>query len=314
MKIASFNIDVDPLICYYSIHGIDHDSIKEDPIYFSGIKKFLDLLDNNRIKGTFFITAYGFDNGSIPILKEIVNRGHEIGNHSFSHDYRLTLLSMEEIKDEIVKNHGFIEEKTGFLCTGFRGPGYNSSSDIISSLKEAGYLYDSSFFPSLLYYTAKWLIIKIKRLKGHISRSIIYSFKDSIGGYMPEFIDENIKDVKISGNFVEIPITALLSPLGVPLIGTSIVTFPSFILDLMLKLSLFRNFINIEAHGIDLCDRSESISFNPLISVQPDLKYTFDKKLARFEKVINFYKSNGYEFKTLSEIAKLKIGGADFEK
>ncbi|HNW81535.1 MAG TPA: polysaccharide deacetylase family protein [bacterium] len=312
MKTASFNIDVDPLICYYSIHGLDHMPIPDDPIYLSGIRKFLDLLDTTGIKGTFFITAYGFNDKNIPVLKEIVSRGHEIGNHSFSHDYRLTLMTAGEIESEVIKNHQFIKEKTGYDCKGFRSPGYNSSPDIIAALKKAGYSYDSSLFPSMLYYCAKWILIKLKSLKGHISRSVIYSFSDAFGNYKPEFIDHDVKDAVSSGDFTEIPITALIPPLGIPLIGTSIIAFPSCILDLMLKISRSRSFINIEAHGIDLCDRSESSAFEPLIGIQPDLKYSFERKLERFEKVVNYYKENGYVFKTLSQIAEIKKDGYDF--
>ena len=312
MKTASFNIDVDPLICYYSIHGLDHTEIKDDPVYSSGIRKFLDLLDSEGIKGTFFITAYGFNDKNVPVLKEIISRGHEIGNHSYSHDYRLTLMTADEIESEIVKNHEFIREKAGYVCKGFRSPGYNSSSDIIESLRRSGYSYDSSFFPSMLYYCAKWMLIKLKSLKGHRSRSIIHSFRDAFGGYKPEFIGNDVKDVTISGDLTEIPITTLLPPLGIPLIGTSIIAFPLWMLDMMLKNSVSRSFINIEAHGIDLCDRSESNAFEPLAGIQPDLKYSFERKLERFEKVINYYKNIGYEFKTLSEIAELKKDGYEF--
>ncbi|MBO4440873.1 polysaccharide deacetylase family protein, partial [bacterium] len=90
MKIACINVDVDPLICYYAIHGIETSEISEDPIYINGIRRFIELFDKNSIKGTFFITAHGFNEKNSGILKEIVRSGHEISDHSFSHDYQLT--------------------------------------------------------------------------------------------------------------------------------------------------------------------------------------------------------------------------------
>lgn len=307
MKIASINIDVDPLVSYYAIHGLKSETISEDPIYAYGIKRFLDLLDDYSIKGAFFITASGFNQKNQPILNEIVGRGHEIADHSFSHDYRLTLMAKEKIFDEIESNRIFIEKITGFRCKGFRSPGYNSSPDLISVLKSNGYIYDSSLFPSPSYYLAKWLLIKIKKFAGHISKSFIYSFKDAFGYYKPKFIDKNVRDVRDSGDFVELPMTTLLPFLGIPLIGTSIVVFPKFLLDFLLSVSKRRSFINIEAHGIDLCDAEESALFKPLIKIQPDLRRPLDRKIKRFRHVIDFYLKNGFVFKSLSEVAEMKL-------
>lgn len=312
MKTISFNIDIDPLISYYQIHGVKTDSIGSDPVYYQGIKRFLDLMDKFSIKGTFFITASGIGEDEKKILKLIAEKGHEIGNHSFSHDYRMTEMNDEQIFEDINKNHNFIKEKTGYECTGFRSPGYNSSPSVISALKKINYSYDSSLFPSFVYYLAKWIIIKWKKIRGLQSRSIISSFSDAFGNYKPEFIDENVKDVKNSGTLVEMPVTTLFAPLGLPLIGTSIITFPYFLLSILLKASKKRSFINIEAHGIDLCEINDSIYFEPLKNIQPDLKYSFDYKVKRFEHVIKFYMDNGYVFRTLSQIAELKKEGAKF--
>ena len=166
MKIACINVDVDPLICYYAIHGIETSGISEDPIYLKGIRRFLELFDKNSIKGTFFITAHGFSEKNSEILREIVRSGHEIADHSFSHNYQLTRMAKDEIFQEIKKNKDFLEETTGIKCLGFRSPGYNSSQDLISVLKSVGYTYDSSLFPSISYYLAKWLLINLKKLSG----------------------------------------------------------------------------------------------------------------------------------------------------
>ena len=309
MKIACINVDVDPLICYYAIHGITTSGIDEDPVYIRGIRRFLELFDKNSIKGTFFITAHGFNEKNSGILREIVRSGHEIADHSFSHDYQLTRMSGEKIFEEIDKNKKFLEETAGIKCTGFRSPGYNSSEDLISVLKSSGYIYDSSLFPSISYYIAKWLLINLKKLSGHESKSIISSFADAFGRYTPEFIDKTVRDTKKEGTFVELPMTTLFPLANIPLIGTSIIAFPAFLLDLMLKISKKRTFINIEAHGIDLCGADESKHFDPLKGKQPDLAFSLERKLERFQNVIDFYKDSGFEFKTLAEVAEMKLNG-----
>ncbi len=306
MKIISLNIDVDPIINYYSIHGLESKHTDHDPVYEYGVIRFFELFDRYGIKATFFITAGGLNGKGAEIIKNISEKGHEIGNHSYSHDYRFTLMKDDEIFEDIRKNHQVIKDITGFECIGFRSPGYNSSGAIISALKKMNYSYDSSLFPSFSYYLAKWLLINLKRLAGRRSRSVISSFLDAFGFYKPEFIDENIKDVKKTGSLAEIPITTLFPPAGIPLIGTSIICFPKWLLNFMLKMSLKRNFINIEFHGIDLVEAGDSDNLEPLKSVQPDLKFSLSHKLERFENVIKFYVENGYKFCTLSEIADMK--------
>lgn len=307
MKIACINVDVDPLICYYAIHGLETSVIGEDPVYIHGIRRFLELFDRNSLKGTFFITAHGFNEKNTDILKEIVLGGHEIADHSFSHNYQLTRLSEEEIFQEIKQNKDFLEETAGIVCKGFRSPGYNSSKELISVLKSVGYIYDSSLFPSISYYLAKWLLINLKKLSGHNSKSIISSFADAFGRYTPEFIDKTVRDTKKEGSFVELPMTSLFPIANIPLIGTSIIAFPAFLLDMMLQISKGRSFINIEAHGIDLCGADESLHFDPLKGKQPDLAFSLERKIERFQHVIDFYKDNGFEFKTLAEVAEMKL-------
>ena len=309
MKIACINVDVDPLICYYAIHGIKTSGISEDPVYLKGIERFLELFDKNSIKGTFFITAHGFTEKNSEILRKIVRNGHEIADHSFSHDYQLTRMTKNGIFQEIKKNKDFLEKTAGINCTGFRSPGYNSSPDLISVLKSVGYTYDSSLFPSISYYLAKWLLIHLKKLSGHESKSIISSFADAFGRYTPEFIDKNVRDIKNGGNFVELPMTTLFPLANIPLIGTSVIAFPAFLLDMMLKISKNRTFINIEAHGIDLCGADESPHFDPLKGKQPDLAFSLERKIERFQHVIDFYKNTGFEFKTLAEVAEMKLNG-----
>ena len=308
MKLASFNIDIDPVDCYYSIHGIRTVSSSYDPVWSKGVVRFLELLDRHNIKATFFITAADFVESNTEIMRKIVENGHEIGNHTYSHDYKFTLMSIKSIRDEIRMNHQFIKERTGVDCVGFRSPGYNISPSIIKVLKEEGYSYDTSFFPSPVYYLAKWLLINLKKLKGRESGSIIYSFTDCFGKKNPYPAGESIKKEEKKSKLLELPITTVTFA-GFPLIGTSAVVFSEFIFKIMLQLSLKMNFINFETHGIDLCQIKDSEKLSVLKKFQPDLRYPLKRKISRFEKLIEFYKANGYEFKTLKEITEINIFG-----
>jgi len=308
MKLASFNIDVDPVDCYFNIHGIETEQSDNDPIWSKGVVRFLDLLEKHEIKATFFVTCSDLRKSNYKILQSIVEKGHEIGNHTFSHNYKLTLMSKDEVSDEIERNHEKIKDVTGVGCVGFRSPGYNTSPEVIEVLKEKNYSYDSSFFPSPMYYLAKWLIINLKKLRGRRSKSIIYSIMDCFGSKKPYNLGRKVRDEDPDGKLKEFPITTV-TLFGLPLIGTSAIVFPEFIYNKMLKMTLKRDYINFEAHGIDLCQVDDDEKLMKLRDFQPDLKHSLDKKLDRLERLIVHYKSNGYIFKTLQEMSDIdKVG------
>lgn len=51
----------------------------------------LDTLDKFNVKATFFVTGIGInkENGNADLLKEIAQKGHAIGNHTYSHNYKI---------------------------------------------------------------------------------------------------------------------------------------------------------------------------------------------------------------------------------
>ncbi len=82
--------------------------------------KILELLDKHDAKATFFMLGNRVD--FYPdIAKEIVERGHEPGNHTWNHK-DLTTLSKEEINLEIERTNNAIEKATGKEPTIYRPP------------------------------------------------------------------------------------------------------------------------------------------------------------------------------------------------
>ena len=78
-------------------------------------------------KGTFFVMG-SFINGREETLKRIVNEGHQIGNHSWSHRL-FTSINDAELTDQIMMTRAKIMEVTGVDCTLVRPPygGYNDT-------------------------------------------------------------------------------------------------------------------------------------------------------------------------------------------
>ncbi len=304
MKIASFSIDVDPLGCYYDIHAIKSSQDFDDPIYEFALKRFLNLLEEENIKATFFITSRGLNDSAKKIIKLIDEKNHEIASHSFSHDYRLSLKSVDEILEDLQKNSDFLEEITNKRPVGFRAPGYNVTANLLKALRKSEFVYDSSLLPSPFYYFAKKMILILKQLSGNPSKSIITSLKQAFGGWKPYFPQDEIFKKGEKNSIVELPMTSVFQPIGLPIIGTSLIAFPEFLIDFMMKNSIKRDFVNVEMHGIDLSDKNDSILFDKISDKQPDLKYDLERKTKRIKKLIRFYKQQGFEFQTLRDYAK----------
>ncbi len=73
-------------------------------------KRVLDVLDNYGIKATFFVI---YSKGCESILKDISDRGHKIGIHSYTHRYDLMYASEDAFFDELNRMNDVVENVTG---------------------------------------------------------------------------------------------------------------------------------------------------------------------------------------------------------
>ena len=80
----------------------------------------LEILEEHHVPATFFQCGANVDR--LPeIAREVAARGHEIGNHSYSHPY-LFLRSPGTIENELRRAQETIEAATGLLPKWFRAP------------------------------------------------------------------------------------------------------------------------------------------------------------------------------------------------
>lgn len=148
--LASISLDLDNKWSYMKTHG---DAGWESfPSYLPVlVPRVLDVLDELGLKITFFIVGQdaALENNH-NVLREIALRGHEVGNHSFHHEPWLHLYSQEQVIEEFEKSEQAIEQATGFIPKGFRGPGFSYSPTVLSVLRDRNYVYDCSTFPTFL--------------------------------------------------------------------------------------------------------------------------------------------------------------------
>jgi len=105
----------------------------------------LDILAEEGIKATFFILPR---EDVDDIFKRIIDEGHEIGNHTYSHDYTALFKGSAGVfKEDVIKAGKFMSDRFGYTTSSFRFPGGSMTwtRDIrnprITILKDLGYTY-----------------------------------------------------------------------------------------------------------------------------------------------------------------------------
>lgn len=94
-------------------------------------------------KATFFILGWIAER--LPhLVKEIVQRGHEVASHGYSHQL-CHLSSTEFLREDFVKSKDLLEDLIGSPVNGYRAPSFSVNEEVINLLRENGYRYDSSF-------------------------------------------------------------------------------------------------------------------------------------------------------------------------
>lgn len=103
--------------------------------------KILDILDKYDVKATFFVI---YHRGMKSRYQEIVNRGHTIALHSYTHTYSKIYKSEEDYFKDLNQIHDYVEDVTGVDSHIIRFPGGSSNTvsnkynrGIMKKLKES---------------------------------------------------------------------------------------------------------------------------------------------------------------------------------
>lgn len=116
---------------------------------YESVRRLLNELDKRNLKGTFFCLGWLAEKHPT-IIREIADKGHEIGCHSYQHElaFRLT---PEQFKEDTLKAKRLIENVIGKEVNLFRAPGFSITEKNIWALDclvEMGFTCDCSVFPA----------------------------------------------------------------------------------------------------------------------------------------------------------------------
>lgn len=185
LPIASLSLDLDNEWSYLKVHG---DSGWECfPSYLDVlIPRVLEFLAKRSLKITFFIVgqdaALKKNHAS---LKMLTAAGHEVGNHSFSHEPWFHQFGRERIESEIALAEDHIGGVTGQRPVGYRGPGFSFSQTTLEVLEARDYLYDASTFPTFAGPLARFYYLCHSNLEGRDREERCKLFGSLKDGFRP---------------------------------------------------------------------------------------------------------------------------------
>jgi len=121
---------------------------KPEPSVVDNTLKTLDLLSKTGNKATFFVLATVAEHYP-DIVKEILNRGHEVATHGYSHKLVYNM-SQEEFEDDLKIALEHLHRADCEQILGYRAPYWSITKRSLWALEvlsKFGFKYDSSIFP-----------------------------------------------------------------------------------------------------------------------------------------------------------------------
>jgi hypothetical protein len=301
---ASISLDLDNQWSYMKVHG--DDGWENFPSYLDVfLPLVLDVLDKLEIKITFFVVGQDAAiEKNHQLLRSIVERGHEIGNHSFHHESWLKTYSKEKIEEEIIRAEEAILTATSTQTNMFRGPGFSWSNDLLEVLRNRNYLFDTSLLPTYIsplmrqYYFWK---SKLSKEEKNNRKELFGSFKEGFYPLKPfkwEF--ENKR------TFQEIPVTTM-PVFKIPFHQSYLLYISGVSLSLMklyLRFAIFMCKItgtqpSFLLHPLDLIGKDHV----PSLAFFPGMNIKSERKLKVFDITINTLKKH-FELVPMSKFSK----------
>ncbi len=112
--------------------------------------EILDTLKENDIQATFFILDY--DEDKLPIIQRMIDEGHTIGIHGYSHEYNEIYSSVDAFMDSLNTLTEKLKEDTGYEAFCMRFPGGSSNTvsrnycegimtELVQKVTDEGWMY-----------------------------------------------------------------------------------------------------------------------------------------------------------------------------
>ena len=115
----------------------------------SSTERTLEIFAKHNVRATFFILGY-IAQRHPALIRRIFDAGHEIASHGYSHRLAFSQTPKQFLRD-VKRSKALLENITGSRVLGYRAPNFSiqkENSWAYDALLEAGYIYDSSLYPT----------------------------------------------------------------------------------------------------------------------------------------------------------------------
>ncbi|MBD5459233.1 MAG: polysaccharide deacetylase [Lachnospiraceae bacterium] len=189
----------------------------------SNTARILDILAEYDVKATFFVVGKEEEKYQ-ELYKRIVDEGHTLGMHSYSHKYDEIYQSVDSFAQDLSKLQEFLYETTGVWCRYCRFPGGSSNTvsrvdmfDLITYLDEQDITYFdwnvSSGDASNSYISEEAIINNCMLTLPQYQESIILMHDASNKNTTVEALPALIEQIQAMDNTVIVPITEDTEPI-----------------------------------------------------------------------------------------------------
>ncbi len=111
--------------------------------------RMLELMAESGVRCTCFILGWVADRRPA-LIRRIAAAGHEIASHGYGHDL-IYSLTPEQFREDVRRAKRLTEDLTGAVVRGYRAPSFSITDWAIDILREEGFTYDSSAFPTVAH-------------------------------------------------------------------------------------------------------------------------------------------------------------------
>lgn len=265
---------------WYHLDYFDKNKCDQSESTLDGINIYLEILEEYKIKTTFFVVGELMDQLK-PVLKNIHEKGHELGIHSYNH-VRPLLMSLEEFEYDTKKAVEKLESIIGNKSFGYRAPCFSLNRERLDILKKLDFSYDTS----KINFQNHPLYGDIDLSDFQLLEPWIYKKDD--------FVEFEVSTSKFLGK--NIPISG----------GGYLRIFPWFFMKYLLSKYLRENkYYFFYIHPFELSENT-SITFPPNTSISKKYRFSIGRKSVKqkIKKTIELLHSEGFEIITFSELKK----------
>ncbi len=240
--LGTLQIDVDDLWVYYESIGFPMPADAPALAFTQGIPRLLDLFDRFGARATFFVCGRDLP-AQGTVVREIVERGHEVANHSAQHRNGYARLSKAALLADVRDAHERIADATGQPPVGFNAPGFSYNVHLPQVLAQLGYIYDSSRLPT--FYAPAIRAMQTVLSGGHVDPTHYGRFSYGFSPLRPYALDCGLQEAPVT----TVPVLRL------PMHSTFVLTAGRWLFDLGLGLCRGRSVgMNYLLHAADVVD------------------------------------------------------------